>query len=68
MTVLDNHVLPKKELLKFNHSPFTAKALRIAIMMRSRLRNIYNKKRSYDNWDQYKKQINFYVKLFRKNK
>ena len=33
-----------------------AKALRKAIMTRSRLKNIYNKKRSYDNWDKYKKQ------------
>ena len=26
------------------------------------------KKRSYDNWDKYKKQINFCVKLLRKTK
>ena len=35
-------------------------------MTRSRLKNIYNKKRSYDNWEKYKKQINFCVKLFAK--
>ena len=34
-----------------NQSLFTAKALRNAIMTRSRLENIYNKKSSYDNWD-----------------
>ena len=44
------------------------KTLRKAIMMRSKLKNIYNKKRSYDNWDKYKKQINFCVKLHRKIK
>ena len=44
------------------------KALRKAIMMRSRLKKIYNKKRSYDNWDKYKKQRNFCVKLLRKTK
>ena len=44
------------------------KALRKAIMTRSRLKNIYNKKRSYDNWDKYKKQRNFCVKLLRKTK
>ena len=35
------------------------KALRKAIVKRSRLENIYNKKRSYENWDKYKKHINF---------
>ena len=44
------------------------KALRKAIMTRSRLKNIYNKKRSYENWDKYKKQRNFCVKLLRKTK
>ena len=44
------------------------KALRKNIMARSRLKNIYNKKRSYDNWDKYKKQRNFCVKRHRKTK
>ena len=44
------------------------KALREAIMMRSRLKNIYNKKRFCNNWDKYKKQRNFCVKLLRKTK
>ena len=34
----------------------------------SRLKNIYNIKRSYENWEKYKKQRNFCVKLLRKNK
>ena len=67
-TVLDNHVPLKKKLLRFNHSPFMTKALRKAIITRSRLGNIYNKKRSNDNWDKYKKQRNFCVKLLRKTK
>ena len=37
-------------------------------MTRPRLKNIYNKKRSYDNWDKYKKQRNFCAKLFSKIK
>ena len=49
VTVLDNHVPLKKKQLRFNHSPFMTKALRKAIMTRSRLKKIYNKKRSYDN-------------------
>ena len=37
-------------------------------MARSRLKNIYNKKLSYDNWDIYKKQRNFCVELLCKTK
>ena len=44
------------------------KALRKAIITRCRLKSIYNKKRSYDNWDKYKKQIIFFVKTLRKTK
>ena len=44
------------------------KASRKAIMTRSRLKNIYNKIRSYDNWDEYKKQRIFCLKLLRKTK
>ena len=68
VTVLDNHVPLKKKQLRFNHSPFMTKALRKAIMTRSSLKNIYNKKGSYENWGKYKKQINFCVKLLRKTK
>ena len=44
------------------------KALRKAIMRRSKLKNDYNKNRSYENWNSYKKQRNFCVKLLRKTK
>ena len=44
------------------------KALQKAIITRSRLKNIYNKKRSYNNWHKYKKQRNFCVKLLYKTK
>ena len=37
-------------------------------MRRSRLKNIYNKTRSPENWDNYKKQRNFCVDLLRKTK
>ena len=43
VTVLDNHVSLKKKQLRFNHRPFMMKALRKAIMTRSRLKNIYSK-------------------------
>ena len=44
------------------------KGLRRAIMTCSRLKNIHNKKRSYDNWNKYKKQRNFSVKFLRRTK
>ena len=66
--VLDNHVALKTEQLRFNHSPFTAKALQKAVITRSRLKNIHNKKQSYDNSDKSKKQISFYIELLRKTK
>ena len=39
------------------------KSLRKAIMLKSRLKNNFNKKRSDENWENYKKQWNFCVKL-----
>ena len=68
ITVLDNHLALKKKQLRFNHSPFMTKALRKAIMTRSRLKKIYNKKRSYDNWDKYKKTKKFLRETLSQNK
>ena len=42
------------------------KTLSKAIVHRSKLKNIYNKKRTGDNWTNYKKQTNFCVSLLRK--
>ena len=44
------------------------KQLHKAIMRGSRLKNIYNKTRSPESWDNYKKQRNFCVDLLRKTK
>ena len=44
ITILHKHVLTKKNIFRFNNSPFMSKALRKAIMHRSELKNIYNKK------------------------
>ena len=62
------HVPHKKKQLRLNHRPFMTKPIRKAIMTRSSMSNLYNKKQSYDNWNKYKKQINFCVKLLRKTK
>ena len=37
-------------------------------MLRSRLKNNFNKQRSDENWDNYKKQRNFCVKVLRHTK
>ena len=66
--VLHNHALIKKKILRFNNSRFMTKTLRKAIMHRSKFKNIYNKKRTNDNWVNYKKQRNFSVNLLRKTK
>ena len=38
------HASIKKKILRFNNNPFMSKALRKAIMHKSKLKNIYNKK------------------------
>ena len=44
------------------------KELRKAIMVRSRLKNTYNKKRTFNNWERYKIHRNYCVNLLRKLK
>ena len=45
----------------FNNNPFMSKALRKAIMHRSKLKTICNKYRTENNWSNYKKQRNVRV-------
>ena len=45
-----------------------SKALHKAIMDKSMLKKKYKKNRTGENWDIYKKQINFCVNLLRKTK
>ena len=44
------------------------KNLRKQIMVRSKLRNNYNKNRNYENWCKYKLQRNLSLNLLRKTK
>ena len=50
----------KIKFLKHNNNPFMTKDLRKQIMLRSKLRNIFNKNRNYENWCTYKCQLNNY--------
>ena len=68
LQLLNTHAPVKKKVQKFNNNRFMTKQLRNAFMWRSRLKNIYNKTRSPENWDNYKKQRNFCVDLLRKTK
>ena len=49
IALLDKHVPVKKKIMHFNDRLFMSKALRNAIMHRSKSRNIYNKCRTEDN-------------------
>ena len=54
--------------MRFNNNPCMSKAMRKAIMHKSKLKNIYNKCRTGDNWANYKKQRNICVNPLRKTK
>ena len=61
--ILDNHTPLKKKYVRGNHSPFMNKSLSKAIMVRTRLRNIFLKSRGEEN-----KTRNLCVTLLRKSK
>ncbi len=66
--VLDKHAPIKRKYARGNDSPFMNRALRKAIMLRSRLKNKYNKNRTVANWEAFRKQRNLCVTLFRTEK
>ena len=59
----------KMKILRYNNNPFMNKALRKAILTRSRLKNNFNKNSSAKNWNRYKKQRSYFcLKLLRQTK
>ena len=56
------------KILRYNNNLFMNKALRKAIMTRSRLKNRFNKNSSAKIWNSYKEQRNFCLKLLRQTK
>ena len=60
---LEKHAPYKTRVVRGNNKPHVSKALRKAIMTRSRLKNIYNKTRSRTDFENYKKQRNYVVNL-----
>ena len=68
LKVFDKHAPWKKKYIRKNQGPFMNKALRKAIMTRSRLLNKFRTNRSNENNLAYKKQRNMCVNLLRKSK
>ena len=58
----------KKRYIRASDSPFMNRTLRKAFMLRTTLKNRYNKNRTADNWDAFRRQLDFCVKLSRKVK
>ena len=58
----------KEKLRRANHVPYMTKALRKAIMKRSKLENEYVKNKNNENLKSYKKQRNFCSKLYKKER
>ena len=68
MYIFDKHAPIKYKYLRANDGPFMTKELRKEVMLRSKLKNIYNKKKSDESNKAYKRQRNLCTKLFRKEK
>ena len=66
--VLNKHAPMKIKYLRANQGKFITKGLNKAIIKRSRLRNKFLRDRTETFREEYKKQINFCVKLLKKAK
>ena len=66
--VLNTHAPVTTKKVRANNHQFMTKALRKALMTRSRLKNAYLKTRNSKNWENYKKQRNFCTNLLKKTK
>ena len=62
------HAPLKKKLLRTNHSQYVTKALRKAIVRRSKVEKIYFKKQTNESLKAYKKQKNYCSKLYKKER
>ena len=68
LEILNKIVPVKVKVIRFNNNTLMTKYLRKAIMLRSRLQNTFNKQSSDENWDNYKKQRDFYIKVLRQTR
>ena len=65
---LNKHASLKNKFLRHINNLVMTKDVRKQIMVRSKLRNIFNKNRNYENWCKYKRQRNLCLNLLRKTK
>ena len=54
LATLNEQAPLKKKKMRYNHQVFLSKTLRKGIIKRSKLRNTFSKKRSSENWQNYK--------------
>ena len=66
--ILDQYVSRKSKYVRGNHLPFMNKNLSKAVMLRTKLRNIFFKNRTEENKGRYTKQRSLCVTLLRKCK
>ena len=65
---LNKHAPLKKKILRYNNNAFMTKEPREEIMLRSKLKNKFNKERNHINWCNYKRQRNRCLSILRKTK
>ena len=65
---LNRHAPLKKKILRHSNNRSMTKELRKAIMLQSKLKNIFNKNETHFNWQKYKHQRHFCLNLLRKTK
>ena len=62
----NKHAPLKKKVLRHNNNAFMTKELRKEIMLRSKLKNKFNKEKNHINWCNYKRQRNHRLSILRK--
>ena len=68
MKILNKHAPMKQKIVRGNNAPFMNKTLSKSFMLRSKLKNNFNKNPSPENERLYKKQRNFCVNLLKSEK
>ena len=60
--------IPQKKILQHNNNRFMMKELIKAIMLRSKLKKVFNEDKTQSNWQKYKHQQKFCLNLLSKIK
>ena len=68
LNLLNKFMLITEKLVRGNNAPFMNKVLSKSFMLRSKLKNKYNKVTASENLNNYKRQRNFCVNLLRSEK